>query len=103
MRASNPSVAFESRLPAGLAIEADSLEIELVLRNLVKNAGESAAALSNPETAARPRRRVGASRGRSVVLTVTDNGPVTSRGQIEGFVVPLRSEKSAGSDSGSRS
>lgn len=97
MRASNPSVAFESRLPAGLAIEADSLEIELVLRNLVKNAGESAAALPNPETAGAPRVVVSGLRaGGSVVLTVTDNGPVTSRGQIEGFVVPLRSEKSGG-------
>ena len=97
MRASNPSVAFESRLPAGLTIEADSLEIELVLRNLVKNAGESAAALPNPETAGAPRVVVSGLRaGGSVVLTVTDNGPVTSRGQIEGFVVPLRSEKSGG-------
>ncbi len=52
MRASNPAVAFESRLPAGLFIEADSLEIELVLRNLVKNAGESAASLADPATAA---------------------------------------------------
>lgn len=97
MRASNPSVAFESRLPAGLFIEADSLEIELVLRNLVKNAGESAASPANPGTAGPPRVVVsGRSAGEHVVLTVTDNGPVTTRAQIEGFAVPLRSEKSGG-------
>ncbi len=43
MRASNARVSFESEVPAGLFVEGDSLEIELVLRNLVKNAGESAA------------------------------------------------------------
>lgn len=91
MRAANARV-FESEVPAGLFVEGDSLEIELVLRNLVKNAGESAA-----QTDEAPRVVVaGAREGEDVIITVTDNGPVRTKAEIDAFLVPLRSEKSGG-------
>lgn len=34
--------------------------------------------------------------GDEVVITVTDNGPVRTKAEIDAFLVPLRSEKSGG-------
>lgn len=92
MRASNARVSFESEVPAGLFVEGDSLEIELVLRNLVKNAGESAAQADGVPRVVLAGERI----GDEVVITVTDNGPVRTKAEIDAFLVPLRSEKSGG-------
>ena len=92
MRASNARVSFESEVPAGLFVEGDSLEIELVLRNLVKNAGESAAQADGAPRVVLAGERI----GDEVVITVTDNGPVRTKAEIDAFLVPLRSEKSGG-------
>lgn len=92
MRASNAGVSFESEVPAGLFVEGDSLEIELVLRNLVKNAGESAAQADGAPRVVLAGERI----GDVVVITVTDNGPVRTKAEIDAFLVPLRSEKSGG-------
>ena len=92
MRASNARVSFESEVPVGLFVEGDSLEIELVLRNLVKNAGESAAQADGVPRVVLAGERI----GDEVVITVTDNGPVRTKAEIDAFLVPLRSEKSGG-------
>ena len=92
MRASNARVSFESEVPAGLFVEGDSLEIELVLRNLVKNAGESAAQADGVPRVVLAGERI----GDEVVITVTDNGPVRTKAEIDAFLVPLWSEKSGG-------
>lgn len=92
MRASNARVSFESEVPAGLFVEGDSLEIELVLRNLVKTAGESAAQADGVPRVVLAGERI----GDEVVITVTDNGPVRTKAEIDAFLVPLRSEKSGG-------
>lgn len=92
MRASNARVSFESEVPAGLFVEGDSLEIDLVLRNLVKNAGESAAQADGVPRVVLAGERI----GDEVVITVTDNGPVRTKAEIDAFLVPLRSEKSGG-------
>ena len=92
MRASNARVSFESEVPAGLFVEGDSLEIELVLRNLVKNAGESAAQADGAPRVVLAGERI----GDEVVITVTDNEPVRTKAEIDAFLVPLRSEKSGG-------
>ena len=73
-------------------VEHDSLEIELVLRNLVKNAGESAAQADGVPRVVLAGERI----GDEVVITVTDNGPVRTKAEIDAFLVPLRSEKSGG-------
>lgn len=47
-----------------------------------------------------PHRRTGRPasswRADEVVITVTDNGPVRTKAEIDAFLVPLRSEKSGG-------
>lgn len=91
-RIANARVSFESEVPAGLFVEGDSLEIELVLRNLVKNAGESAAQADGVPRVVLAGERI----GDEVVITVTDNGPVRTKAEIDAFLVPLRSEKSGG-------
>lgn len=82
MRASNARVSFESEVPAGLFVEGDSLEIELVLRNLVKNAGESAAQADGVPRVVLAGERI----GDEVVITVTDNGPVRTKAEIDAFL-----------------
>lgn len=87
----NFAMGVRRRIANG-TLTADSLEIELVLRNLVKNAGESAAQADGAPRVVLAGERI----GDEVVITVTDNGPVRTKAEIDAFLVPLRSEKSGG-------
>ncbi len=91
LKASMTQTDFVCSVPEGLAMEGDSLEIELIFRNLMKNAAESAA--SDPQ----PRVTVSAEEeGTAIRFVVEDNGPVATEETVAALAVPLVSGKTGG-------
>ena len=91
LKASMTQTDFVCNVPEVLVMEGDSLEIELIFRNLMKNAAESAA--SDPQ----PRVSVSAQEdGTAIRFVVEDNGPVATEDTVAALAVPLVSGKTGG-------
>jgi signal transduction histidine kinase len=93
-------IAFETRIPADLEVDADPEQLPRILANLVRNAVQ---ALSQAGTAGEdPRVTVRAHRdGNAVVLSVGDNGPgVPERARANLFAAFQSSARSGGTGLG---
>lgn len=85
------SVTLQCDMPADLVMDGDTLEVELILRNLIKNAVESVAKTPDAMVTVH-----GFAREGQVALVVEDNGPLQTRAELDRLAVPLVSEKSGG-------
>lgn len=79
-------------LEAGLSLEADPLEIELCVKNLIKNAFEAGLAAGNPIIALATRNELEG----MLRIEVTDNGYPLSDERFKALTVPLVSTKPDG-------
>lgn len=91
LKASMSKTRLVCRVPDDLAMAGDSLEVELILRNLMKNAAESAASDADPRVLV-----VGEREGDTIRFIVEDNGPLATEEALARLSVPLVSEKSGG-------
>lgn len=88
-----PDVTFELSIAESVSLQADPLELELVFRNLLKNAVE---AVSVADTE-KPRVEISLEKnGDLAVVTVADNGNIDDENALEPLSKPMFSEKSAG-------
>lgn len=85
------SIAMHCEMPSDLVVDGDTLEVELILRNLIKNAAESVAHTPDAKVMVRGERVVD-----QVKLVIEDNGPLQTRAALDRLAVPLVSEKSGG-------
>ena len=76
---------------ADISFIGDPLEIELLSRNLIKNALEATSVLSAPEVLVRAEKVPDAVR-----IIVSDNGPTLDDAELENLNEPLRSTKISG-------
>ncbi len=86
---SQPIVRYEGA--TDISFIGDPLEIELLSRNLIKNALEATSALSAPEVRVRAEKVTDAVR-----IIVSDNGPKLDDAELENLKEPLRSTKMSG-------
>ena len=86
-------VTIELSIAESVSLQADPLELELVFRNLLKNAVE---AVSVADTE-KPRVEISLEKnGDLAVVTVADNGNIDDENALEPLSKPMFSEKSAG-------
>lgn len=87
------NVTIDLSVAGSVSLQADPLELELVFRNLLKNAVEalSGADTHKPRVAVSLEKKDG-----DAVITVADNGNITDETALEPLSKPMFSEKSAG-------
>ena len=85
------SIEIELGAPETIMCEVNSLEIELMIHNLLKNGYEACAAEPHPSISITMQEDMGFCR-----FTVEDNGPTISDDEIARLFVPLRSSKTGG-------
>lgn len=88
---SSTPIQMHCQIPSGLSIFGDRLEVELILRNLIKNAAESVT--KNPEGQVLVS---GLQHDEWVEIVVEDNGTIQTEEALDRLAVPLVSEKAGG-------
>lgn len=88
-----PDVTIDLSIAESVSLQADPLELELVFRNLLKNAVEAVSAADTEK----PRVEISLEKnGNLAVVTVADNGNIDDENALEPLSKPMFSEKSAG-------
>lgn len=86
-------VTIDLSIAESVSLQADPLELELVFRNLLKNAVEAVSAADTEK----PRVEISLEKnGELAVVTVADNGNIDDENALEPLSKPMFSEKSAG-------